>query len=757
VTGPSSPRTRRVLVLGPGAREHALADAIARSGAVVAVAPGNALVPSIPVGPTPSDVVRAARSFRADLVVVGPEQLLADGVADALRDAGIRCFGPTRAAARIEWDKAWANALCDEARVPKPRWAAFSDPDALAEHVAAAPYDVVVKANGLCGGKGVTLPTSKPEAVATGRALLAGSRGDAGRVVVIEERLEGPELSLHALCDGRAARLLPVSRDHKRRDDGNRGPNTGGMGAVAPVETPESDEALLATFILPILDALRARGTPFVGALYAGLMRTADGLRVLEYNARFGDPETQVILALLDTPLLDLLDGCVDGAIPPVRIRPGCAVTVVAASRGYPGAPDVGHPIIGLERLTDVAVHAAGVGPGPVTAGGRVLSVTATGPTVHAARTLAYDALSRVHFDGEQHRTDIAASGPEAAPTQSPASLAGTASPPTTYAGAGVHLDAARRSVERIGPAARRTQGPDVLAAIGAFGAVIDASRLQGLRRPALVATTDGVGTKSLLAARAGRIRGLGVDLVNHAVNDVGVMGARPWFFLDAFATGRLDPDELAAFVDGCAEACAAAGCALVGGETAEMPGIYRDGAFDVVGTLVGVVEEEEGRWGPHRVHAGDVLLGLPSTGLHTNGYSLARAVVGDRDLHTVVPELGATLADALLAPHRSYLPAFDAARPWIVSAAHITGGGVPENLPRALPAGLSAVLDDGSWPVPPIFGWLAREGRIDTDEMSRVFNLGLGAVLVVRPGDVNDALDALAPFGGLQVGQVRS
>jgi len=278
---------------------------------------------------------------------------------------------------------------------------------------------------------------------------------------------------------------------------------------------------------------------------------------------------------------------------------------------------------------------------------------------------------------------------------------------------------------------------------------MIDVSRLKDMSRPVLVASTDGVGTKSALAVQLGRERGLGLDLVHHCVNDVAVQGAKPLFFLDYFASGRLEPAQVAAFVDGCAAACRAHDCALLGGETAEMPGIYQDRAIDVVGTIVGAVEFDR-ILGPERVRPGDALIGLASSGLHTNGFSLARAIVGDRDLLAPQASLGAPLADALLEPHRSYLGALDAltVRDLARSAAHITGGGLPENLPRALPPGLRTELRRGSWPVPPIFGWLQQTGGVSDDEMLRVFNLGLGLVVVVPEAAVDAAIDAAASVG---------
>lgn len=307
--------------------------------------------------------------------------------------------------------------------------------------------------------------------------------------------------------------------------------------------------------------------------------------------------------------------------------------------------------------------------------------------------------------------------------------------PPGAYAASGVNIDAGHQAVALMAEAVRSTYGPEVLGGLGSFGGLYDASALRQMANPVLVASTDGVGTKVRLAAEAGRYRSIGHDIVNHCVNDILAQGARPLFFLDYIATSQLKPLQAAEVVTGIAEACRAAGCALLGGETAEMPDVYMPGALDVAGTVVGVVEAAR-RLPRGDVAPGDVLVGLASTGPHTNGYSLIRRIFAGVALDTVYPELGMPLAEALLAPHRSYLQELwpvlqDAAQP-IKALAHLTGGGVMENLPRVLPVGVGAVVRIGSWPVPPIFGLIQARGGIALEEMYRVFNQGIGMALVV-------------------------
>ncbi len=318
------------------------------------------------------------------------------------------------------------------------------------------------------------------------------------------------------------------------------------------------------------------------------------------------------------------------------------------------------------------------------------------------------------------------------------------------YRQSGVDIDAGNEVVRRIKQMARKTYTPGVLSGVGSFGGLfaLDGS----VPEPVLVASADGVGTKLKVAFLTGVHNSIGVDLVNHCVNDILVQGARPLFFLDYLATGRLSPDVAEQIVAGVAQACVANGCALLGGETAEMPGFYSDGEYDVAGFIVGVVSRPkviDGR----NIQAGDVLIGLPSSGLHTNGYSLARRIVFDALGLTVdapVAELGMTVGQALLQPHRTYLPVIGPVldQGWIKGMAHITGGGLTENLPRVMPQGRAPRLDRDSWTVPPLFTWLQRGGRVSDDEMFRAFNMGVGMVLVCAPAHETSLLAALAASG---------
>lgn len=328
-----------------------------------------------------------------------------------------------------------------------------------------------------------------------------------------------------------------------------------------------------------------------------------------------------------------------------------------------------------------------------------------------------------------------------------------------SYAASGVNIAAADQAKRLMQEAVRATQGSEVLAGMGAFAGVFNASSIQKMRRPALVSSTDGVGTKTLVAAQARRFNTIGYDLVNHSVNDLLAQGAKPLFFMDYLAMGKLDPEQAAEIVRSVAAACREVGCALLGGETAEMPDVYLPGAFDLAGTIVGIVEQDDMITGT-TTRAGDTLLGLPSSGLHTNGYSLARRIFAPYPLDTVFPELGEPLADVLLRPHRCYLREIERLREYlsdrnrfIKGIAHITGGGFEGNVSRVLPSGLQAVIETEAWKVPTLFQLLARLGNVTKEELYRTFNMGIGMVLILSPKGALEARSVLPEL--LTVGHI--
>jgi phosphoribosylamine--glycine ligase/phosphoribosylaminoimidazole synthetase len=704
----------RVVVVGAGGREQAIAWACRRHGHDVDV------LPALPPADRP----------QPDLVIPGPEGALVAGIADECARRGVPCFGPRAELARLESSKGYARELATGLGIPGPRFARFG---ARAHREArdwfvALGGPVVVKLEGLAGGKGVTVPESDADTFA--------AIGTTVEPFLLEARMSGPECSLIALCDGTTAVALPLAQDHKRIGEGDTGPNTGGMGAYAPAPLPLDPAELVATFVQPILDHLAAAGTPYVGVLYAGLMLTADGPQLVEYNVRFGDPEAQALLPLLDGDLAAIALAATHGRLSAadVAIRPAAACTVVAAAADYPATPRTGDAVTlpTAEQLDGALLFPAGLADGHTT-GGRVLAVTGIGDDLATARERAYAAIEHVEFAGMHYRRDIGWRAPGA-------TLA-------SYAAAGVDIAEGTRAVALLRTAVERTHGAEVVSGVGSFGGAFSAKAIAALDDPVLVASTDGVGTKVELALRLGRLRGLGHDIVNHCVGDVFVQSARPLFFLDYIAVSRLDGGVVAEIVTGMAEACSAAGCTLLGGETAEMPGVYTDGSLDIAGTLVGVAERAALLPRPGIV-AGDVLLGVASSGPHTNGYSLLRRLFSWVPMDVAPAGLDRPLGDALLEPHRNYLPVLEPALATgaVKALAHITGGGLLDNVPRVLPSDVDADIHLGSWPVPPLFR-LVRElaTALDDAELHRTLNMGIGMVVVCAPDDVSRVQSAIA------------
>mmetsp|Transcript_11843 Transcript_11843/g.35574 ORF Transcript_11843/g.35574 Transcript_11843/m.35574 type:complete len:1009 (+) Transcript_11843:30-3056(+) len=982
-----------VLVVGAtGGREHALAWALSKSPKVgrVLVSPGNGGTVGPKMEAVNDEAVEALTSL--DLCVVGPEAPLVAGLADAMRERGFATFGPSAKAAVIEASKAWSKEFMRRHDLPTAEFKVFkrSETDEARSFIEASSFDVVVKASGLAAGKGVLVPPRNDKASAA-RAFeeLASSSDAATDEILVEERLEGPEISLLAWCDGTRCECMPPAQDHKRASFGDRGKNTGGMGAYAPSPAVSQKALEKARHVMrKAVTALRQEGRPFVGALYGGFMLVQDEPYLLEFNCRFGDPETQVLVPLLASDCFDVMLACARGRlcdVAPVQWRRASAATVVVASKGYPDAYEKGKAITSLppDSATSVVFHAGTQrrtdgSSQLVTSGGRVVAATAVAPELKGAIAGAYVTASRVRFDGACYRGDvgrrcldapvriavlgstngtsfqpvldavregrltnnasieIVVSNKESAgilekarrgsvtrvecltaaqkeprrsydarltallrdadvelvlligwmrilspefvdewrgrclnvhpsllpdyaggmdlevhasvlrdgqqesgctvhlvtedvdggavvaqaacavdPGMTPQALKDRVQPMegpllieairrfaagdagerfvprpdllldddqnlettrdddevTTYRSAGVDIDAGNALVERIKPLAAATKVPGAFEAdlLGGFGAVFDLDAA-GFSGPdvLLVSGTDGVGTKLKLANEANAFEAMGVDLVAMCANDVATTGAQPLYFLDYYATGKLDVDRCAAVVAGVARGCAESGCALIGGETAEMPGVYRAQDYDVAGFCVGAVRRGDLLPKLATMTVGDVLLALPSTGLHANGFSLVRKLLADAVAPHVpgglpealrrpaadffaaadaTPEKKTTLAEALLAPTALYAkPIQRVLRCGLLGAAHITGGGLLENLPRVLPDNLAASLDAPAVkPFPPLFRWLqGLAGPLPDDDMLRTFNCGIGLVLVVEKAQATAALAAL-------------
>ena len=417
----------KVLVVGSGGREHAICWAVAASPLLseLLIAPGSDAISKLgrlcDVSAEDIDgIVTLAKDEAVDLVIIGPEVPLVEGLADKLDDAGINAFGPRAAAAQLEGSKEFARAFCDRHNIPQPAWQRFADAEPAKVFAAALNGYCVIKADGLAAGKGVIVCDTTAEADQAIDELLAGRFGDASATILVEERIEGPEISVFAMLDGASVQWVASARDHKRAFDGDKGPNTGGMGAVSPSphETDQLKDEILETIIKPVASGMAEENTPYTGILYAGLMLTKTGPQVIEFNCRFGDPEAQVILPRLRTDFLSAVLTQIEGGLEHVDIRltDESAVTVIMAANGYPGAYEKGSTISGTDEAeadADVTIFHAGTKRGNdgvlLASGGRVLAVTAIGSDAQAARAKAYEAVDKISWPDGFCRRDIAA------------------------------------------------------------------------------------------------------------------------------------------------------------------------------------------------------------------------------------------------------------------------------------------------------------------------------------------------------------
>lgn len=717
-------------------------------------------VTCVPIGLSSSDypeLTSFALKNDVKLVVPGPEQPLVDGVADAFAKIGIPSFGPSSNAARMEGSKAFAKDFMKKHGIPTATYQNFTDYEEAKRYVQNCDTKVVIKASGIAAGKGVIIPENKDEALLALKEIMVDRNfGAAGSEVVVEEYLEGDELSILCISDGYSYVYLPPAQDHKRVGNGDTGLNTGGMGAYAPapLATPSLLSKIEKTILKPSIDGMRKDGYPMVGVLFVGLMISPQGEpKVLEYNVRFGDPETQTVLPLMKSDLLDLMIATVEHRLDsvPFSIYEGkSSATVVMAASGYPVKYNKGDKISIKEPLPeDTFIFHAGtklVDGSLVTAGGRVIAATAISDTLKDAVKKAYVGVGFVTFTGKYTRDDIAHRAFDSKIVDGNT---------LTYEAAGVSVDAGNKLVENIKKMVKSTSRPGANPELGGFGGLFDlkAAGYHDIDNTLLVGATDGVGTKLRIAQILDIHDTVGIDLVAMNVNDLVVQGAEPLMFLDYFATGHLDLPVAQSFVRGVADGCKQAGCALVGGETSEMPGMYPPGHYDTNGTAVGAVLKDEMLPRTDKMGAGDILLGIASNGIHSNGYSLVRKIIESSSYSYTDPapwNPKSTIGREVLIPTRIYvkqlLPSIKSGL--ILGLAHITGGGLIENVPRALPDNVTARIDISTWEVPEIFKWLGKEGNVPIPDILKTLNLGVGMVVIVKALNVERVTENLTKAG---------
>lgn len=746
-----------ILVLGNGGREHALLWKLAQSPTVnkIFIAPGNGGTQQIekvenlndvslaPISSNFINLQKFAQENKIDLVIPGPEQPLVDGITSFFQKIGIPVFGPSAEAAKLEGSKVFAKEFMQKHNIPTAEFVKFENYTEAVKYVDNH-TNIVIKADGVAAGKGVLIPTSHDEAVDALKTIMIEKQfGAAGDSVVIEEFLDGEEISILTISDGYSYYNLPAAQDHKRIGENDTGLNTGGMGTYAPVPvaTPKILNEIDQTIIKPSIDGLRKDRLPFVGVLFTGIILTSRGPKVLEYNVRFGDPETQSVLPLLteDTDLAQVFLAAAEHRLDSVEIniKKDCyATTVVLTAGGYPESYEKGDVItINKDGLpAESYIFQAGTQfdsskNSLVTAGGRVIAATATASSLKEAVDKAYIAVNCIDFKNKYFRKDIAhrAINDNVNKTS------------ITYSDSGVSVDNGNLLVQKIKDMVKSTRRPGADSDIGGFGGLFDLKEAgYDLAETLLVAATDGVGTKLIIAQETDIHNTVGIDLVAMNVNDLVVQGAEPLLFLDYFATGALDIKVASDFVSGVVDGCLQSGCALVGGETSEMPGMYPPGHYDTNGTAVGAVRKGDILPKIEEMEAGNILLGLASDGVHSNGFSLVRKVISHVGLSWSDPcpwDNAKTLGEGALVPTKIYvkqlLPPLK--QKLILGLAHITGGGLIENIPRALPKNLQAQVDMSTWTVPEVFKWFGKAGNVPVEDILKTLNMGVGMVLIVK------------------------
>jgi phosphoribosylamine--glycine ligase/phosphoribosylformylglycinamidine cyclo-ligase len=754
----------RILLVGNGGREHALAWKLSQSPFVESIiaVPGNGGTSTCPkvtnnVSVKADDypgLVALAQKNKVNLVVPGPEAPLVDGIEGYFRAVGIRCYGPSKEAARMEGSKTFSKDFMKKYNIPTAAYENFSNYEEARKYLDSINHNVVLKASGLAAGKGVIIPTTKEEAQAALKEIMLDREfGEAGDEIVIEEFLEGDELSILSFSDGYTIRSLPPAQDHKRIFDGDQGPNTGGMGCYAPtnIATKELIEEIERTVLQPTIDGMRKERMPFVGTLFTGLMITKNGPMTLEYNVRFGDPETQTLLPLMsqDTDLADIMVACAEGWLDSleVKVDDKSSATVVVAAGGYPGSYAKGTymQVDAPPAHTNIFHAGTVIKDGQLqTSCGRVIAAQAVAENLEQAVKKAYSVVEHIKFDKMFFRKDIAHRAFK--PTSSTKEA-------LTYASAGVNIDAGNEFVERIKKAVASTRRPGADAEIGGFGGEVDMDKAGYTSAPIMVGAIDGVGTKLMIAQAMGKHDTVGIDLVAMNVNDLVVQGAEPLMFLDYYGCSQLKLENAAAFVEGVAAGCIDANCALVGGETAEMPGMYQKDDYDAAGAAIGAMSKDLRLPQKENMVEGDVLIGLASNGVHSNGFSLVRRILAREKLAytDLAPwDSSKTVGLSLLTPTRIYVrPLLRVTNKKLVKGlSHITGGGLTENIPRMLPPHLSAEVDVATWQLPAVFRWLKHAGNVTATEMGRTFNTGIGMVAVVSKENSQQVIRELEAAG---------
>ncbi|XP_055376588.1 trifunctional purine biosynthetic protein adenosine-3 [Condylostylus longicornis] len=735
----------KILVIGSGGREHAICWKLAQSGNVeeIYALPGSYGIGQINkvVNLTNIDV----NNFRAigewcqqkhiDLVVIGPEDPLAHGISDVLSKFNIRCFGPMKEGAQIESDKKWAKNFMMRHNIPTARFDTFTESEKAKRFLRDPPYNaVVVKASGLAAGKGVVVALNSEHACeAVDEILKEKKYGKAGDVVVIEELLIGEEISVLAFVDKNTVRVMLPSQDHKRLQDHDLGPNTGGMGAYCPCPLINENqlEYVIENILQKTIDGLRQEGISYCGVLYAGLMLTDVGPKVLEFNCRFGDPETQVILPLLKSDLYDVMLACCDNKLNQINLEWAenlSAVGVVMASAGYPETSTKDCVIEGIPKNTPTnLIFHSGVAyknEKLVTNGGRVLIAVSLNEDLEKAASMATEICHNIKFLGNkkaQYRTDIAAKAFKLS---------------LSYKDSGVDIEAGDDLVQRIKPLARGTCRQGVVGGIGGFGGLFSMNELP-YKNPVLCEITGGVESKIKLALDFEMYEGIGYDLVAVCVNKVLESGAEPIAFLDYIACGKLQVSVAAQIIKGISEGCRDANCALLGGETAEMPTVYAVGKYDMAGYCVGVLEENFEIPKYKNLETGDMIIALPTCALNNSCFgfviNLLQKLGVNMQNFSEFGDKQKTFASNFLETSPIYVKeVLPLIQKRLVKSLAYVDTDLTTAMNKLISKDFSAQIDFSKIRTPDIFGWMAVKGGLSDNCLLNNFNCGIGMLLIV-------------------------
>ena len=738
----------RILILGSGGREFALCKELLGNTIFCL---GENLNPGFKdlseshyscKNLTLVDIEKYILEWNIDYGIIGPEYLLYLGVADLFLKHNISCIGPLKSHARIETDKIYARKLLsNEYSNYMPRFYEINrlDLTEITSIINGFKEEYVIKPNGLYGGKGVKLSGEHLKSV-TDTFQYCNEIINKGQSILIEEKLFGEEFSLMSFTDGNTVKHMPLVRDYKRAYANNKGPNTGSMGSIsyADHKLPFLNDAdieeskYLNEVTLKLVNLDNPNGL-YKGVIYGSYIKTKYGIKIIEYNARFGDPECINIFSILETPLSTIFEHINNQTLYTLDINYKNTNTICKylVPEGYPTKP-ISNFIMNLESLTSTELNRlvfASINQYMTTTTSRTIAVIEHGNDLCTITNSINKLCTKINL---YYRADIGYNS-------------------INYKDCGVNIDEGNRSFQLMINDIKSTYTKSVVNSVGDFGGIYDLNDHKGY--PLLVCSTDGVGTKTSFVWKYFKESGLedlGQDIVNHSINDILVKGAKPLFFLDYLGFNKLNAEHASLIVKGISKACSRANCALLGGETAEMPTVYAENQFDIVGTIVGKVLPTNLISGKISICSGDMVLALPSNSPHTNGYSLIRRL---SDLHSFPKDV----LEYFRRPHKSYLDEITKLETHvkILGLAHITGGGLIENPPRVLSDSLAFKLNQDSWEIPEPFKILQQYGNLSDHELYRTFNCGIGMLIIINKDSLETSLSILESYGVFQIGEI--